>query len=129
MANPTRLPRIVPAEGLRVPGGPPIPAGVSVGCAAHMLQLDAATFPDPHAFRPERWLDPTPAMLRNSFAFGAGPRQCIARNLAAAELSWTAQALLRSDTLKGARPVKQEIELREWFNAQVVGGKVELCWN
>jgi len=128
MANPTPLRRIVSPGGLHVPGLPSIPAGTSVGIAAYMLHHNPNVFTEPYEFMPERWLDPSPEMLRDSFYFGVGPRQCIARNFAAAGLWWVAEAIIRSDILNGARPVKDKIEILEWFNAKVIDEKIEIRW-
>ena len=128
MANPTRLARIVSSSGLQVQNLPYIPPGASVGLSAYTLHHDGEVFPQPHEFLPERWLEPTPQMLRNSFAFGSGPRQCIARNLATAGIWWAVEALVRSDVLRQAKPVKDRIEIFEWFNARVKDEKVELVW-
>jgi hypothetical protein len=67
-------------------------------------------------------------MLRDSFYFGKGPRQCIARNFASTILWWAAEAILRSRVLDGAKPVKDELEMIEWFNVQELSGSIELCW-
>ncbi|XXH01294.1 hypothetical protein Hte_007650 [Hypoxylon texense] len=128
MANPSRLPRVVSSTGLQVAGLPTLPAGTGVGLSAYMLHYNPDVFSNPHKFLPERWLDPSPEMLRDSFYFGAGPRQCIARNLAQAELSWLAEALIRSDVLNGSKPVEDKIKIREWFNSSVISGKIELIW-
>lgn len=129
MANPTRLSRIVSSNGLKMKGGlPSIPAGTNVGMSAYTLHFNPKVFPNPHDFLPERWLEPTPEMLRDSIAFGIGPRQCIARNLATAGLFWSVEGLVKSDVLKEARPVKDRIEILEWFNSRVKDKKVELVW-
>ncbi len=128
MANPTRFSRIVSSSGLEMQGLPSIPAGTNVGISAYTLHLNPKVFPNPHEFLPERWLEPTPEMLRDSIAFGIGPRQCIARNLATAGLFWSVEGLVKSDVLKGARPVKDRIEILEWFNARVKDRKVDLVW-
>ncbi|KAI0165288.1 cytochrome P450 [Hypoxylon sp. FL1284] len=139
MANPSRLPRTVPPSGLQIDGLPALPGGARVGLSAYMLHRNPAVFPEPGAFQPERWLQPPPTepsssaslqteMLRDSFYFGAGPRQCIARNLASAEIAWLAHAVIRSGVLDGAEPVEDKIEIREWFNSSVVSGKIELVW-
>ncbi|KAF5239861.1 hypothetical protein FANTH_9802 [Fusarium anthophilum] len=128
MANPTRFPRVVPPGGMQVPGLPDIPAGTSVGAGAFMLHHNPEVFPEPRQFMPERWLNPSQEMLRDSFYFGAGSRQCIARNLASAGLWWAAEALIRSDVLRGANIVRDKIEIVEWFNAKIVGEKIELHW-
>lgn len=128
MANPTRFSRIVSSNGLKMQGLPPIPAGTNVGMSAYTLHFNPQIFPNPHEFLPERWLEPTPEMLRDSIPFGIGSRQCIARNLASAGLFWAVEGLVKSDVLKGARPVKDRIELLEWFNARVKDKKIELVW-
>lgn len=128
LANPTRLSRIVSSSGLKMQGLPSIPAGTCVGISAYTLHLNPNVFPNPHDFLPERWLEPTPEMLRDSIAFGIGPRQCIARNLATAGLFWAVEGLAKSDVLRGARPVKDRIEILEWFNARVKDRKIEFAW-
>lgn len=127
MATPTRLPRIVPHGGWDA-CGVPIPAGTNVGIGSYSLHLNPEVFPSPHEFLPERWLDTKSEMLRDSFAFGSGPRQCIARNLATQWLYWITEALVRSGVLDGARPFRDRLEVQEWFNSRVVGGKIELIW-
>ncbi|KAK4085100.1 uncharacterized protein Triagg1_90 [Trichoderma aggressivum f. europaeum] len=128
LANPTRLPRVVPLGGLNVPGLPTIPAGTSVGIGAYSLHFNSEVFPNPYEFMPERWMECTPEMLRDSFHFGKGPRQCIARNFASAIVWWASEALVRSRVLDGARPVVEKIEIVEWFNSKQVGGNIELSW-
>ncbi|EHK17892.1 uncharacterized protein TRIVIDRAFT_44583 [Trichoderma virens Gv29-8] len=128
LANPTRLPRIVPSGGLKVSGLPIIPEGTSVGIGAYSLHFNPKVFPEPDAFVPERWLECTPEMLRDSFPFGKGPRQCIARNFASAIVWWASEALVRSRVLDGAKPVQEKLEIVEWFNSKQVGGNIELSW-
>ncbi|KAI1371314.1 cytochrome P450 [Hypoxylon crocopeplum] len=127
MVNPIRLPRVVSSGGLEV-ADLALPAGTRVGLGAYMLHHNPGVFPNPREFLPERWLEPSPNMMRDSFSFGAGSRQCIARNLASAEIWWTAEALIRSGVLEGLKSVQDKIETREWFNASVIDGKIELIW-
>jgi len=68
-------------------------------------------------------------MVKGSVMFGVGERQCIGRNLATAELFWAVDAMVRKDVLRGARTVRPRIEIVEWFNSKVKGGKVELVWD
>lgn len=67
-------------------------------------------------------------MSRDWIPFGLGPRQCIARNLATRELVLATKALAVSGVLEGARVVGEKVEVVEWFNARVKGGKVEVFW-
>lgn len=129
MANPTQLRRVVSSTGLQVPGLPFIPAGTSVGLSPYTLHFNPEVFPNPHEFQPERWAEPTEKMLRDSVPFGLGSRQCIARTLATAELYWGTQEVVRRNLLEGARPVEKEVEILEWFNSKVKGGKIELVWD
>lgn len=128
LAYPTRLPRVVGSDGLTV-DSKSIPPGTIVGVSAHSLLLNTSVFPHPQNFDPERWLNPSPEMTRNSVMFGVGERQCIARDLATAELFWAVDAIVRKDLLRGARTVKSKIEIVEWFNSKVKGGKIELVWD
>ncbi|KAL3420108.1 cytochrome P450 [Phlyctema vagabunda] len=130
MANPTRLPHVVPAGGW-VFKGVQFPEGSIVGCSGYELHFNAAAFPNPREFQPERWLEGnvTPEANKYWFAFGAGSRACIARNLASTELYFATQKLAESNVLKGARVCQEgEIEIYEWFNSSVKGEKIELIW-
>lgn len=128
LANPVRLPRLVPEGGLQIPGFPFLPAGTSVGCSAYSLHLDPEVYPRPHDFDPDRWLSMTPEMLRNSFTFGLGSRQCIARSFAYAAVVWVAEGLFRSDVLRGVKPVSPSPELMYWFNLFVRDGQNKVYW-
>ncbi|KAL2163808.1 hypothetical protein VTH06DRAFT_5867 [Thermothelomyces fergusii] len=142
MANPARLTRVVPARGLRV-GGTYVPGGTVVGCAAYVLHHDEDTFPDPFAFRPERWLDGgddddddddegprlrRPDMARSWIPYGAGLRACLGKNLAQQILHAAVAAVVESDVLEGARTRQDRIEIVEWFNAEIKGHKLEIEW-
>lgn len=72
-AAPTTLPREVPAEGV-VLSGYAINGGTTVGTSAYMMHRDPAIFPDPYAFKPERWENPTKEMKDAFMAFGRGAR-------------------------------------------------------
>jgi cytochrome P450 len=99
-----------------------------VGCSAYELHYNPNVFPDPTAFVPERWLEATDEMSKYWFAFGAGSRACIARNLATLELQFATERLARSNVLEGAKAVQDNVEIYEWFNSKVKGEKIELVW-
>ena len=129
MANPTRLPHIVPQGGWTFKGTH-FPAGSFVGCSATELHLNPRVYPNPNSFQPERWLpeNVTAAAEKSFFAFGAGARACIARNLATVELYMATEKLAQKDVLRGARAVQDTVEIYEWFNSSVKGEKIELIW-
>lgn len=129
MSTPTRIPRVVPEGGFFF-SGYHIPGGTQVGCQPYTLHFNPAVFPEPFAFKPERWLhSPTAEMLRDWIAFSIGPRQCLARNLAQAELLLALRAVARDGLLEGATALGEEIEIHEWFNSALKGGKLELTWS
>ncbi|EPE25091.1 Cytochrome P450 [Glarea lozoyensis ATCC 20868] len=127
MANPTRLPHIVPSSGFNLQNTH-IPAGTVVGCSGYSLHFNPKVFPEPHAFKPERWLENVTSEMNTSFfAWGAGNRACIARNLATTELYMAAERLILSRVLEGAKS-EGEVEIFEWFNSCVKGEGIELVW-
>ncbi|MCJ1476714.1 hypothetical protein MMC13_005382 [Lambiella insularis] len=128
MAQPTRLIRVVPAGGWSFHNHH-FPAGTQVGVSTFSLHFNPIVFPEPMAFRPERWQDPTPEMNRDWVPFGVGSRMCIARNLAMAELFMAVQRLVEADVLRGATVLQDKVEIIEWFNSRVRGGKIELVWH
>ncbi|ETI24283.1 hypothetical protein G647_03652 [Cladophialophora carrionii CBS 160.54] len=128
MANPSRLPRVVPPGGWTFKDTTHFPGGTEVSCTPYSLHLNADVFPDPFAFKPERWIDPSEAMMRDAIPFGLGSRQCIARNLATVELYCAVARVLEAGILQGAATVKSEIEILEWFNSKVVGERIDLVW-
>lgn len=134
MANPTRMTRVVPSKGMLV-GDVYIPPGTIVGVAPYIVHHDPAVFPDPFAFRPERWLEggrdnglKRPNMDRSLLMFGAGLRACIGRNLAQKQLTETIKAVVKSSVLEGARTFQKRIELVEWFNAEIKGHTLDIEW-
>lgn len=128
MANPTRLPHVVPAGGWMFKGTY-FPANSIVGCSAYELHFNESAFPASRKFVPERWLDPTEDMSRSWFAFGAGSRACIARNLATLELHLATERLASSGVLDGGRVVQEgDVKIYEWFNSKVEGEKIDIVW-
>ncbi|KAJ3525891.1 hypothetical protein NM208_g11442 [Fusarium decemcellulare] len=85
---PMSLPRCVPPEGAEVDGHW-LPGGTIVSCQPYsMHRMDETVFPEPDAFKPERWLEEKGSAERNRlfFAFSNGGRACIGRHLAIAEM-------------------------------------------
>ncbi|XMA14929.1 hypothetical protein WAI453_007720 [Rhynchosporium graminicola] len=69
----------------------------------------------PQNFQPERWLteNATTKASNSSFAFGAGSRACIARNLATVELYMVTEKMVEKDASRGAKAVQDKIEIYE----------------
>ena len=66
-------------------------------------------------------------MTRHWFAFGAGSRAFIAKNLAMTEL-YMATKIVKGCVLEEAEACEDEIEIYKWFNSSVKGEKIELMW-
>jgi len=100
------LPRTVLSGGLHVDGAF-VGEGATVMVPHYALHHNAACFPDPFAFRPERWsaatatpdLAPFVDKAQAAFcAFSIGPRGCIGRGLAYVEMTTTmARCLFQYD--------------------------------
>ncbi|EKG16951.1 Cytochrome P450 [Macrophomina phaseolina MS6] len=75
------------------------PPRTTISMSLPDLHLDPSIFPDPHAFRPERWLDASPAerarMDKAFVPFSRGQRMCVGHELAKRELSVTLGNLFR----------------------------------
>ena len=93
---------VLPLRRLQAPvvlGPWTLPAGCLVRIAPWVLQRDARHWPEPEAFRPERFLPGAPAVPPGAWMpFGAGPRACIGRALAVQEMYSVARVLLRQVT-------------------------------
>jgi cytochrome P450 len=78
-------------------GGNRIPAGSVVIVSPWLLHHDARWWPEPQAFRPERWLVEDPARPRHAYLpFGAGPRMCIGEGFASLEAVLVLATIARS---------------------------------
>lgn len=78
-----------------------LPAGTNIGCSAWTLHRDVKVWGnDVETWRPERWIQATEkqkAEMKNSlFAFGAGARTCIGKNISYLEMYKLVPAVLRS---------------------------------
>jgi cytochrome P450 len=94
------MPRDTPPQGAVI-CGVYVPGGVAVGVPAASIGRNAAVYPNPHRFDPQRWQDKSAdlATMKTSYlGFGHGSRQCIGRNVANQfVLKMMAQLLMRYD--------------------------------
>jgi cytochrome P450 len=114
-------------------GGARIPAGTPLLLPLTRALRDAAQFPQPHAFRPERFLPPAEAqgaeasaaaVARHPLAFapfGAGPRQCIGARFATCEAVLTLARLFRALEL-ALPPGAPPLALREGITCGPAAG-------
>lgn len=79
--------------------GEVVPQGCSVGTGIYSMHHSEAYFGSPHDFIPDRWLSDDQSghgVVHNQafMPFSTGPRSCIGRSLAYAEISLTVAILL-----------------------------------
>ncbi|KAF2109828.1 cytochrome P450 [Lophiotrema nucula] len=113
------LPRVVPQGGLEFHGRF-LPASTIVGTNPWVIHRDRNIFGhDAETFRPERWLDQDRSQMdRFFFAFGAGSRTCIGRNLSWIEISKLVPTLLLRFEIGLVDPESTPEEDCWWFVKQ-----------
>jgi cytochrome P450 len=82
-------------------GGVSYPPGVVLFASAYLVHHDAAIYPDPYAFRPERFLDQAPGTY-TWIPFGGGRRRCLGASFALLEMKLALRAVLARCELRPA---------------------------
>jgi cytochrome P450 len=88
---PIAAPRLV-VEPVEI-GGWTYPAGVSLAVNTYLIHHDASIYPDPYAFKPERFLDAAPGTY-TWLPFGGGRRRCLGASFAQLEMKVVLRAVL-----------------------------------
>jgi cytochrome P450 len=101
-----RLRPVVPLAGRRLTSplrvdGHLLPAGTDVTPAIWLAHTRADRYPEPFAFRPERFLDATPSTF-GWMPFGGGVRRCIGAAFAEMEMRVALAEILRRRSLRAA---------------------------
>ena len=115
---PNVAPRLV-AKPIEV-GGWEYPPGCSLVANGYLIHHDPEIYPDPYAFRPERFLDEPPGTY-TWIPFGGGRRRCIGSSFAMLEMKVVLQALLGACTLSAAVD-GVEVARRRNITVRPVGG-------
>jgi cytochrome P450 family 135 len=105
-------------------GGYRLPAGVNVVPSIHLVHRDPTIYPDPDAFRPERFLE-TPPGTYTWIPFGGGVRRCIGAAFAQQEMAIVLRELVARRTIRptdpaAERPFRRAITETPRHNAEVV---------
>jgi cytochrome P450 len=74
-------------------GGWTYPPGVCLIANAYLIHHDPEIYPDPYAFRPERFLDESPGTY-TWIPFGGGRRRCLGASFALLEMKIVLKAVL-----------------------------------
>jgi cytochrome P450 len=111
-----RLRPVVPLAGRRLASeltvdGITLPAGTDVTPAIWLAHTRAQDYPEPYAFRPERFLD-TPPATYTWLAFGGGVRRCIGAAFAELEMRTVLREILTRFELRPASRRRERVARR-----------------
>ena len=84
-------------------GGRMLPAGVNVAPCIYLMHRRADVYPDPRAFRPERFLHEPPGTY-TWIPFGGGVRRCLGASFAQFEIKVVLRELVARLDISPARP-------------------------
>jgi cytochrome P450 len=123
-----RVRPVIPVTGRRVTvpwrlGPYGIPAGTAVGISILLLHHREDLYPDPFAFRPERWLGQKPGTYE-WIPFGGGTRRCLGAALAMAEQRVVMTAMARRLDLEAASEKAERPRHRNVTMIPSRGGRV-----
>jgi cytochrome P450 len=92
-------------------GGWDLPAGARVSPSIHLVHRRPDLYPEPGAFRPERWL----GVRTNPYTylpFGGGVRRCLGASFAETEMRAVLTAIVANVRLRPARPESERVGRR-----------------
>jgi cytochrome P450 len=114
-----RLRPVIPGVGRVVRGEPfrlngyEIPVGVEINPSIRIMHRREDLFPDPGAFRPERFLVENPPDTYTWIPFGGGTRRCLGASFALMEMRIVvARVLERAVALRAADPKPAKVQFR-----------------
>ncbi len=115
---------VIPIIGRRVAvpwrlGEYVVPAKQAVSISILLVHHRPDLYPDPFAFRPERWLEHSPGTYE-WLPFGGGTRRCLGASLAMAEQRVVLEAMARRLDLKADRPEPEHAQHR---NVTMIPGR------
>jgi cytochrome P450 len=121
---------VVPMTGRRVAvpwrfGSYGVPAGRPVAISILLLHHREDVYPDPFAFRPERWLGRKPGTYE-WIPFGGGTRRCLGAALAMTEQRVVLREMARRLDLEADRPEPERPQHRNVTMIPARGGRVVL---
>ena len=104
----------------------PVPRGIIASAAAYNQGRLSHIYPQPHEWKPERWLDATERMKLNWIPFGHGSRACPGSNLAMTELKYMIGKIFR--LFEATMPKDREDDVLEMADVFAAGSKSGVCW-
>jgi cytochrome P450 len=107
-------------------GGFRYPAGVSLLASVYLIHHDPAIYPEPYAFRPERFLGRTPGTY-TWIPFGGGRRRCLGASFAMQEMKIVLAAVLSRFELAPAGGASERTGRRSITYSPAAGATVVLA--
>jgi cytochrome P450 len=104
-------------------GGVELPAGVTVAPCIYLIHRRPDVYPDPYAFRPERFIE-QPAGTYTWIPFGGGVRRCLGASFALFEMRVVLRELVARLELRAADPRPERITRRAITLVPERGGEV-----
>jgi cytochrome P450 len=125
---PNAEPRLV-KEPVEI-GGVTYPPGILLMANAYLVHHDPAVYPDPYAFRPERFLEREGGRAPGTYTwipFGGGRRRCIGASFAQLEMKIVIRSLLRGCELSPAESRRERTRRRSITISPARGCRVVLA--
>jgi cytochrome P450 family 135 len=106
-------------------GGYEMPSGTVILAGIYLAHTRADNFPEPFAFRPERFLGDNPPDTYSWIPFGGGTRRCIGAAFAELEMRVAIETILGAVTLRAAspeleKPVRRNVTLSPANGTRVI---------
>ncbi len=101
-----------------------LPAGARVVPCIHLVHRRPDLYPDPDAFRPERWIDQTPGTY-TWIPFGGGVRRCLGASFALFEMKVILGEIVRSMDLQTTTAPTERMRTRAI--TRTPGGQAEIA--
>ncbi len=106
-------------------GGVRYPPGVALFANAYLLHHDPEIYPEPYAFRPERFLEQPPGTY-TWIPFGGGRRRCLGASFAQLEMKIVIRAVLERCELSPGGEGAEKTRRRSITISPARGGRVKL---
>jgi cytochrome P450 len=103
--------RVVRGAPFRI-GGYEVPPGMEINPSIRAIHRRADLYPEPDAFRPERFLGPNPPDTYTWIPFGGGTRRCLGASFALTEMRIVVRRVLERAQLRPADAAPEQASFR-----------------
>jgi cytochrome P450 len=117
--------RVVRGEPFKL-GGYEIPIGMEINPSIRVIHRRRDLYPEPHVFRPERFLGPDAPDTYTWIPFGGGTRRCLGASFALMEMQIVLRRVLERCVLRPASPALEDVAFRGITLAPRTGVQVVL---